>query len=587
MFSSSPGICWRKPGGAGRLIAILVVMAAASPLLVSSPAHARKRNAPLLSTASPTPANCLQDEFTAAGNNQKLNCTANDVKVAKVINIRNLDGSAKTTCNSGETISFIADFLVQTTSSSSRSNIGLYFGTGGASQTTALTGTCSDNIIPPKHTCAGSAVDCGSSSYNELDTTISGDNCGDTSSTDPTVCLDATNMVVDCSSPSAILTFPSTQVVTIEIDGFNCSAPAGTNQLVLPNCTSWQIPGKVTKCSASEPNYPYPLDINGKPEAIPGSPSKCNCDSIPLGITVQSPVATVAKSCNTNDQPTGTNTSCTLSPEGGTVTYTVAITNNSNFGDIIVDQICDSAYGTVFRANSFTGSTCSAGSKGSIAGTNCSALDIAKGSPQSCTFTADQPENTTVDNIVAVSGHGESTGSFGPTDSNEVTVVSGEATTTATLTKTLSSTTDACTTVRYQVDVKNTSAAGTDETVTLSSLTDDHFGDITKYTGTGNANVLGTTCGVDAGVGTLAGTAGAGTLPHTPLALNAHYICQFDAEFCGPVTTITPTANSSCTGISHTNHVTANLTGDEGEVVSYTYTTLTVYQCLSSSTSSF
>jgi len=35
--------------------------------------------------------NCLQDEYTAGGNSQTLNCTANDVRVAFAFNTRNLD----------------------------------------------------------------------------------------------------------------------------------------------------------------------------------------------------------------------------------------------------------------------------------------------------------------------------------------------------------------------------------------------------------------------------------------------------------------------------------------------------------------
>src|SRR6266567_3164926 len=142
--------------------------------------------------AQVVPNNCLQDEYKAAGNSQTLGCTAGDVKVAKVINVRDLGGNALTTCTAGSSFNFIADFLVQTTSTSARSNIGLYFGTGDVNtQTTALTGTCSDNIIPPTHTCTNtsgtvnSTLTCGSTNYDELDTNEPKPNatnagCGDT-----------------------------------------------------------------------------------------------------------------------------------------------------------------------------------------------------------------------------------------------------------------------------------------------------------------------------------------------------------------------------------------------------------------------
>ncbi len=559
---------------------------------------------PAPASAQTTGNNCLQDQYTAAGNHQTLNCTANDVKVAKVINIRGLDGAPLSTCNSGQNFSFVADFLVQTTANSSRSNIGLYFATADVNtQPTALTGSCSDNIIAPPHTCSGTGASalCGSSSYQELDNDgASGpDNCGDTSSTDPTVCLDANNNVVSCNSANVASTWPGTQIVTVEIDNFTCAAPTGSSQLVLPNCTSWQVPGKTLLCTSPPPSYPYVT------AAIPGSPSKCNCDTIPLGITVQAPSVEVNKYCTTDATPGTTNTSCELTPEGGNVTYTVTVANKSNFGDIIVDQICDNVYGTVFKATGYSGTACATSGSIPSGNTTCSSMTVAAGATGSCTFTVTQDEAKTVKDIVNVSGHGSSAGSFGPTPSSEVTVTSGEAPTTGTITKSYGSTTNVCTTVRYKVEVANTSASNTDETITLSALQDSVFGDITTLHG----SVLGTTCGVatDAhGLGTLADPYGEGTLPQTLAVGGGKYTCQFDARFCGAPTTITTTAgvctagycsagkssattcttnaecDVTCTGVQHTNSVSATVTGDEGatDVVSLTPGTLKVNECI-------
>ncbi len=563
---------------------------------------------------------CLQDEYNKV-NSQKLNCTANDVRVAKAINVRDLSGNALTSCINGSKFNFIADFLVTTSSTSSRSNVGLYFSTGDINtQPTALTGSCSDNIIPPTHKCTNavgvinSTVTCGSTSYNELDGSAS-DNCGDTTSQDPTVCLDATNHVVACGSAGATQTFPATEVVTVEIDDFTCSAPAGTNQVQLPNCTSWQIPGKTITCSAAAPAYLYPFDASSKPEAIPGSPSKCNCATIPLGITVQSPQIAVTKACTTAATTGNTNTTCDLQPEGGDVTYTVSITNQSNFGDVIVDQICDNRYGNIFTASGFT-PACTAGTVGTINSTSCAALDIPATQTKTCTFVVTQAENLTVVDTVNVSGHGASAGTFGPTSSNSVTVNSHEALTTGTIVKSLVNTTNGCVTVRYGVDVKNTSANGTDETLTLSALNDTSFGNITKCSnnpangcdGT-NTLVLGTTCGVASGEGSLNGSGGAGALPKTLAVNGGDYTCQFDAQFCGALTTIVATpgtcnvatstctagkvgscttnadCNVTCTGIEHTNIVGATLTDDENTTVSLTPGTLTVDQCFPPATS--
>ena len=511
---------------------------------------------------------CLQNEYNLV-QKQKLNCTANDVRIAQVTNIRDpLTGAPLTSCFLGQTFNFLADFEIVTSSSSPRENIGLYIAT--ASTTQALTGSCVDNIISAPHPCA-SGQTCGSDNYHETD--AAPDNCGDTSSGDLSPTFGA-----------------AAEKVTLEIDNFLCEAPSGSTQVVLPNCTSWQIPGGTIQCVSPTPAWTYPFNgPGGTPTAIPGSPSKCNCGVIPLGITVQTPSIDVAKGCNTANTnspnpPDFTNlsapnpSSCTLSPEGGQVTYTVDMVNDkSNFGSVVIDQVCDTAYGTVFQVSGFTGPSCAAGSVtgGTITNTTCTNFTIPFGSSQTCTFTVNQAENTTITNNVFVSGHGSSAGKFGPTETNSVTVVSHEAPTTGTITKGFGGNTSGCATVRYNVQVTNTSATGTDETLSLSALNDTAFGDITKVQG----SVLGTTCGVavgQPGLGTLSGvTASAtngGALPTTISVNNGAYSCQFDGNFCSALD------SSGC--FSHSNTVSATLTGDEGEVVSLTPGTLNLKECL-------
>src|SRR6266567_6170894 len=234
---------------------------------------------------------CIQNEYnlqqgvsaTGTSGSTKLNCTANDVSIAQVTNIRDPQtGQTLSTCFQGSTFSFVADFKIKTTSSQARENIGLYIATDSTTQ--ALTGSCVDNIISPQHQCAGAAtgIMCGSNDYHETD--AAPDNCGDTSSND--------------GNGTGV------EIVTLVVDNFLCQAPAGSNTLVLPNCTSWQIPGGTIQCVSPSPTFPYPFDTNGKPEAIPGTPSKCNCGVIPLAITVQSPSVTVKKTCNTVDNTT-------------------------------------------------------------------------------------------------------------------------------------------------------------------------------------------------------------------------------------------------------------------------------------------
>jgi len=494
--------------------------------------------------------NCLQDDY-----GKNVQCTANDVRIAFATSPRGLDGTPLLSCSAGSTFSFVADFHV-TTTATARENIGMYFATGG--QGSALKGACADNIIAPLHKSANlnDTVWLGTSQYEELDLSTPTDTCGDISTSD------------------------NNQVITVEVPNVKCQAAAGTNQLALPNCTSWQQPGGTLLCVSPAPNYPW------VPAAIPGSPSKCNCDStFTVPIVVQTPSITVAKSCDTTLTTGSGNTTCDAGQEGGSVTYNLAISNASNFGGIAIDQICDSAYGNVFTVSGFP--ACPAGTNGTVTSTTCSALSIAASAIGTCSFTATQGENAAVKNIVSISGHGTSGGTpFGPIVSNQVTVTSTDAPSTATVTKSFNSNLQICATLRYNVDVKNTS--GADENLTLNSLTDSAFGNIIPNT---SSSVIGTTCAV----------------PQSLPVGGADYTCTFDAQFCGAPTTIVTTqgkctsgtctvgktgtcsadsdCNLTCTGIQHLNQVSASLTGDEvGDTVTMTPGSLTASECFTVST---
>jgi len=507
---------------------------------------------------------CLQDEYNRV-QKQKLTCTANDVRIAKVTNIRDpLTGKTLSTCFQGSTFSFLADFEVLTTSSQARENIGLYIATDSTTQ--ALTGTCVDNIISPAN----------SDNYHETDPPP--DNCGDASSGDFSATFGA-----------------GAEKITLQIDNFLCTAPPGSTTLVLPNCTSWQIPGGTIQCVATAPGYPYPFNgPGGTPTAIPGSPSKCNCSVISLPITPITATAFVQKACTTTitnstvtftqdlttNPPTGTQspTKCDAGVEGSTATYTVSITNTSTAGSETIDQICDTAYGNIFTAPGFTGTACATGTSG-ITAKNVSCPPGPLGAAGTatatltCTFTAIVGENVSglVDQVT-VAGHStlSTASAFTNAKSNTVTVTSSDAPSTATTTKGVVTTTAACATVRYSVDVKNTSLA--EEALTLSALNDTAFGDITTVGGP----VLGTTCGVatgSPGLGTLSGSLGAGSLQPVPatIAVSGTYSCQFDAQFCSAL-------NAGC--ISNTDKVNATIAGDEGEPVSVTANTIKVTECL-------
>jgi len=474
---------------------------------------------------------CLQDVFGS----KKLNCTANDVTVSFADNVRGLDGLPLAGCTPG-TFSFIADFHVITTATS-RENIGIYFATAG--QSTALKGTCSDNIIGDEHACPnGPTVQCGSPTYHEADAPP--DNCGDTTSAHP-------------------------EVITIEVDNAQCVA--GTDGKVrLPNCTSWQQNDTIT-CTSQTPNYPWVA------AAIPGTVSKCSCDnSFEIPVTVQTPGVSVSKSATplTQDDP------------GGLVTYTVVVTNDkSNFGNVTVNQICDSAYGNIATAATVPAQPdCPAGISGldgtaTVKSCTLPAGPIAPSGTFTCTFTANQGENSDVKDIATANGVGADGKTPFAGVSNEIETKVVEADSTATTAKTYESTTSACATVRYKVDVHNTSATTSDEVLTLSGLTDNPYGDITKLqTGV----VLGTTCGPGFngnGLGTLNGSK---AVPFGKLNPDDHYVCEFDAQFCSA-----PDA-SGC--IQQSDTITPTLTGDDGpgEVISNTGGSLTVKECFTAST---
>jgi len=340
---------------------------------------------------------------------------------------------------------------------------------------------------------------------------------------------------------------------------------------VLPNCTSWQIPGGTIQCKSPTPDT-YPSNgPGGTPTAIPGSPSKCNCNIISLPITAVPVMVGVAKSC---DDSTGTGlTSCNAGAEGNTVTYHAAITNKASVGDLVVDQICDNMYGTIYDDGAVT-PACPAGTLGSIASTTCAAagLDIAAASTATCDFTAVQGELAVVTDILTVAGHSgiNTTQKFTNAQSNSVTVTSSDAPSTATVTPGLAGTDAGCATVRYSVDVHNSS--GADETLSLSALTEGSgtgYGDITKVLG----SVLGTTCGVTgSGKGTLSTSTGAGALPQN-IAPGGDYTCQFAGQFCSALD------QNSC--ISQTVSVSATMNGDEGvnDPVTVTVNTLTAKEC--------
>jgi hypothetical protein len=472
----------------------------------------------------------------------------------------------------------------------------------------SVNNTCADNVIPPpanlgtrpvqgntnaQFPChAGSSILCGTNYFDEFDPAP--DSCGDTSSADNGG-------------------GPGQEIVTLEIHGFQCPAStAGLPQCtvggvtgpcaVLPNCTSWQVPGKVIQCQA--PSGVQSYNIN----AVPGDKSKCNCESTLFPVIVQTPSVTVNKYCTTT-ATSGLNAACSSGLEGADpVTYTVKVSNTSTgSGSITVNQICDNRYGAVLDStkNGGTG-TCPAGSLGTVDSSACTPFTVAFGSNDSCTFVAHtygDPGPATVTDQVSVAGSSQFAGSFGPTLSNTVTVTPTEPPSAATVTKGLGAPplTAACVTGRFTVGVKNTTditgcpTGFCNETETLTSLIDDQLGNIAPTPGSAvkNADCFTSSSGVT-------------------IAPGDTYSCHYDGEFCGTLGTVPQvgtgtcdqgthqctagnvgaacTTNSqcdtTCTGLTHTNYVTAAITDDENNAVTPTRNTLHTTVCLSPYTQS-
>jgi hypothetical protein len=419
----------------------------------------------------------------------KLNCTANDVRIAGVA--KDAQGNfliTPTTCDpnqNGGKFDLTATFQVVTTASE-RYDIGIYFDIRGDTQTPpdgARTGLCSLSKLPIPPA---------------LDLEGGGDTCGDT---------------VQNTNPLNPL------LVTISIPGVSC---VGDTFVKLPNCTSW-AQNKTTLCTTDA-------------QAKPGTTSKCSCDdAFTIPVLIQRGELVVAKDAS----PTQ------LDEPGGSVDYTVTVTN-TGVGTVTLTTIVDDPDNDPSSDNSITYQASVICGKTVLQGGQ------TPGDSTTCTFTRTVSGNAgqSFTDKACVNGT-DPGGAVGPTcDTASVSIK--DVLPTATVAKSLVGL--QCADVRYHVKVTNTDAA---EALSLTALTDLGFGDITTV----HDDVLGTTCGVASGIGTLTGQTGAGTLP-APVAVNGGlYECDFDAHFCGS---------------SHQDTVNAALSDNDGNAITPSSNTLTV-----------
>jgi hypothetical protein len=468
----------------------------------------------LLLVAQPASAQgtCIQDVWKAHGNNQNLQCTANDVTLSRAIAVDVETGgfcegeppNRVCKCFEGGTVTFAASFEMDLTADT-RYDVGFYIASDGdPNNDGALTGQCTaiaslaGNTLPlppdPNTT------------FINLDAA-------------PDVCGDITG-------PSGTLHNPV--FVRGQASVLCVAGPSGN--LEVEFCTTWRQPGSNEVCLGTGTS-PATNDV------FPGSPSKCNCGTVEVPIVPVPPDITVTKTALTAEVP----------ETGGSATYSVTVKNNNIVRPVTLTSLTDAPFGNITQVQgAVTATTC-------VPDGNTATCEIggsiAAGATCSCTFTATVPAGDFVPGVICPDVDGldpsptpagcfrdvvtaVATDAQGRTasDSEDAIVKYLDVSAPPRLTKT--ATTQCVIDATYTVVVQNNSGF---ETLTLNTLIDDVYGNITAVQG----NIQSTTCG---------GTSGA--LPFV-IAPGGNYTCSFVARI------------NSCSVTVH-DTVTAGTTDEDG-----------------------
>lgn len=385
------------------------------------------------SLASAQVPNCIQDVWQAHGNAQSLSCTANDITLASVSGICVDDGAGgcvvPSSCIEGLPVTLTADFTMSLTAQT-RYDLGLYIATDGGGGDGAVTGQCADNVV----TSANSVT-----FFNE---DAAPDVCGD--------------IAAPLYTPQVIH-----QTITVQ-----CTDGNGDGTLNLPWCTSWRQPGSNEICDSAVFTTPALFD------AYPGSPSKCNCGALDIGITVETPQIQVTK----------TALSLTLPETGGAMTYVVTVENLAQVVSLDVDQLVDNLYGDLTFIHD------------QITATDCSLGTILPGDTYECEFTVFMPAGQAGDSVTDVV-----MGCAGDVcDADDATVLYTDVSNAPSLVKTAVAVAAVVVDVAFDVTIYNNSPV---DILTINDLQDDVFGDIATVQG----DVVTTLC--SSGVAILPGDA--------------------------------------------------------------------------------
>ena len=399
---------------------------------------------------------CIQDVWKAHGNNQNLTCSAKDVNLSDVTNITITAGGACSgsppvcKCFLNGPVTFVADFKMNLTADT-RYDIGFYIATDGDNSTTgALTGQCSAAVVTAD-----------SSTFINLDAPPLGADTSDK-------CGDITGALGTAYNPQIVR-----QTITMPcID-------SGNGQLALPWCTTWRQPGSNTTCQ-------------GPNDAYPGSPSKCNCGLRTIPIFTEPIKYTVAKQASPNVVPETT---------GGSVLYTVTVTNQADVAYLTLNKLNDDKYGDLTSPtnSNISQSTCALatipGDSKACPNPLPNGSTVCTGNPYTCTFLGTVPPGDapgSFTDTVTACGTDQLGQTLTPCPTASATVTYSDVPMPPTVGKSVKGL--ACQIdATYSVTVTNNSTL---DTLTLSSLNDSKFGDITSpHSGVaGYEDVVSTTC---------------------------------------------------------------------------------------------
>ena len=270
----------------------LTILAVAGVLLMPVPASA------VDSGPTRQPAQiCMQKLYGApVSSANKLNCSANDIRLSRAIN------TSQQSCVRGTTFNLTATFETIVTANA-RYDAGFFFRTDGGSNArgdgTDAMGQCSLSglTIPPPP--------------NPPALNLDGDTSGDLNS--------------------------GTYQLTFTIPNVQCTDTNGDGFLNLPNCTSWHS-NQGTFSSIEDP-----FTFN------PDTKSKCVCDD-----TFEVPVRVEEARLGVTKTPS----SPSISEPGGEVTYTVTIENTAQMESVEIRTIVDDRFGDKGTGQSSDDNTC-------------------------------------------------------------------------------------------------------------------------------------------------------------------------------------------------------------------------------------